>query len=354
MKASVGIVGAGFIAQMRHLPAYQNEQSVKVQAICDPDYRRAQQIAKIHSIPNVYRNLEEMLSKDSLDIIDICSPASTHAQFAIQALKREVNVTVEKPMAMDFPSAKQVYAVAKASKKKFMVVQNYRFTTEYKSLKAAVATGELGYVDFMYSFFDSPSVDSNDQFLPNYKYGILFETGIHDVDIARDLNGAVVSARTILTRKSSEGQARSLISILTHKNKAVSVLRLSFAAATASHRLEVNGSKARALLDFEGSLEFERVFKTSSLKGQIHFTTHELSKAFQKVKQHYSKIIWRGRSEFGGLKPFREVVHQFVLSVLENSKPPVTLEEAYTNMRILEACQISLETGQNQRIADIV
>jgi predicted dehydrogenase len=54
------------------------------------------------------------------------------------------------------------------------------------------------------------------------------------------------------------------------------------------------------------------------------------------------------------LGPFIEVVHQFVLSVLENTRPPVTLEEAYVNMRILEACRISLETGQNQRIADVV
>jgi predicted dehydrogenase len=354
MKVSVGIVGAGFIAQMRHLPAYQNEQWVKVQAICDPDHIRAQKIAKIYNIPNVYRNIEEMLSKEPLDIIDICSTASTHAPFAIQALKKGVNVIVEKPMAMDFPSAKQVYEVARLSKKKFTVVQNYRFTTEYKSLKEATVTEKLGRIDLMYSFFDTPCINLTDQFLPSYKYGILFETGIHDVDIARDLMGEVVCARAVITRKSSEGHARSMVSILEHKNQAVSVLRLSFTAATSAHRLEVNGSKVRALLDFEiGSLEFESSFEISSIKEQIRFAVHEISKAFHKVKQHYSNIIWRGMSEYGGVKPFEEIIHKFVLSVLENTKPPVTLDESYINIKILEACRISLDTGQSQRIADV-
>ncbi|MEM3695965.1 MAG: Gfo/Idh/MocA family oxidoreductase [Candidatus Bathyarchaeia archaeon] len=354
MKASVGIVGAGFIAQMRHLPAYQNEKLIKLQAICDPDYRRARQIAKIYNISNVYSSLEDMLSKESLDIIDICSTASTHAPFAIQSLKRGANVIVEKPMAMDLPSAKQVYEAAKLSKKKFTVVQNYRFTKEYKSLKAAAVTGKLGHIDLLYSFFDTAGIGLTDQFLPNYKYGILFETGIHDTDIARDLMGEVVSVKAILTRKSLDGQARSLVSILQHKNKAVSVLRLSFTAATSAHRLEVSGSKVRALLDFEmRSLEFESSFKTSSIKEQIRFATRELSKTLKKIKQHYSNIFWYGMSEFGGLEPFRDIIHQFVLSVLEDTKPPITLEESYTNMKILEACRISLETGQSQRMADL-
>ncbi|MEM3551161.1 MAG: Gfo/Idh/MocA family oxidoreductase [Candidatus Bathyarchaeia archaeon] len=354
MKASVGIVGAGVIAQTRHLPAYKDEQLVKVQAIYDADYQRARRVAKIHGIPNVYRSLEELLSKESLDIVDICTPASSHAQFAVQALKRGANVIVEKPMAMDYSSAKQVYETAKASGKKFTVVQNYRFTTEYKCLKEAASRGKLGRVDLLYGFFDSPSAGFTDQFLPNYKYGIIFETGIHDVDIARDLIGEVISVKATLTRKSLEGHARSLVSILEHRNNAVSVLRLSFTAATPAHRLEVNGSNIRAFLDFEmGSLEFESMFKTSSIREQVRFLKHEISKTYYKLKRHYSGIIWRGMSEFGGLMPFKDFIHRFVLSVLKNAKPPVTLEEAYTNMKILEACRISLETGQNQRLADL-
>jgi|GEM_PF-6620102 predicted dehydrogenase len=355
MKASVGIVGTGFIAQMRHLPAYLSEPLVKVQAICDVDYRRAQRIAKIHNIPHFYRSLREMLSKESPDIVDICSPASTHAPFAIEALKHGANVIVEKPMAMDFPSARQVYEVARASKKKFTVVQNYRFTDEYKVLKTAVMTRKLGTVDLLYCFFDFPSVDFNDQFLPHYKYGILFETGIHDVDIVRDLVGDVVSARAIMLRKSPDGQARSLVSILEHTNNEVSVLRLSFTAATLAHRLQVNGSKIRALLDFEaGSLAFEKMFRLSSLKEQTCFVTREISGVFQKLKKHYSNMIWRDMTGFGGLRPFRDIIHKFVIAVLEDTEPPITLEEAYTNMKILEACRSSLETGQNKRISDIM
>lgn len=355
MKALVGVVGTGYIAQSRHLPAYKDEQLAKIQAICDLDHRRAWRIAKTHKIPCVYRTLEEMLSKEALDIVDICSPASTHAPLAIQALKQGVNVIVEKPMAMDFESAKQVYEVAKSSKKKYTVVQNYRFMQEYKILKTAVKRGQLGRVDAIYGFFDSPSTGFTDQFRPEYKHGILFETGIHDVDIARDLLGEVVSAETIMTQKSLDGHAHAVISILEHGNNAVSMLRLSFKAATPAHRLEVNGSKIRAFLDYEtGSLEFERMFRRSSIKEQIQFAKNELSRTFKTLKHHYYKnVILRGMNEFGGLAPFKDIIHRFVRCVLENTEPPVTLNEAYMNMKILGACQLSLETGQKQRIADL-
>ncbi|MGQ9641960.1 MAG: Gfo/Idh/MocA family protein [Candidatus Bathycorpusculaceae bacterium] len=354
MKALVGVVGAGYIAQSRHLPVYKDEQLAKIQAICEADHRRAWRVAKVHNIPCVYRNLEEMLSKEALDIVDICSSASAHAPLAIQALKQGINVIVEKPMAMDFESAKQVYEVARSSKKKFTVVQNYRFMQQYKALKKAVKKGQLGRVDALYGLFDSPSTGFTDQFRPEYKYGILFETGIHDIDIARDLLGEVVSTETIMTRKSLDGHAHAVISILEHKNNAVSILRLSFKAATSAHRLEVNGSKIRAFLDYEtDSLEFERMFRLSSIKEQIRFAKNELSKTFKMFKHHYSSMIWRGMNEFGGLAPFKEIIHRFVRCVLENAEPPVTLDEAYMNMKILEACRLSLETGQKQRIADL-
>lgn len=354
MKLSIGIVGAGFIAQTRHLPAWLSESIIKVQAICDIDYRRASQIAKLYRIPSVYRSLEEMLSKESLDVVDICSPASTHAQYAIEALKNGVNVIVEKPMAMDFPSTKQVYEVAKTSGKKFTVVQNYRFTDEYKSLKKAIITGDLGYVDFLYCAFDFPNPDFNDQFLPQYKHGILFETGIHDVDIARDLMGNVVSVRTIITRKTFDGQTRSLVSILEHENNIMSVLRLSFAAATPAHRLELNGSKIRAMLDFGiGFLKIEKIFEVSSIKEQMRFAIHKFFETLLNLKKHYGNVIWRGLTEFGGLKPFKEIIHRFVNSIINDTEPPITLEEAYTNMRILEAGRLSLELSRPQRVSDI-
>lgn len=355
MKLSVGIVGAGFIAQMRHLPALLSEPSVKVQAICDIDYYRAAKVAKLYNIPRTYHSLEEMLSKESLDIVDICSPASTHALYAIEALKSGANVIVEKPMAMDFQSAKQVYEVAKASGKKFTVIQNYRFISEYKVLKKAISLGELGYVDFLYCTFDFPRPDLNDQFLPQYENGILFETGTHDVDIARDLMGNVVYVRTIRTRRSLSGQSLSLVSILEHENNTTSVLRLSFAAATRAHWLEVNGSKIRAKLDFEsGSLDFEKIFKTSSIREQMRFSTHEISKTLRNLKRHYSNIVWPDLTEFGGLNPFKDIIHQFIMSVLDNAEPPVTLEEAYMNMKILEAARLSLELNRPWRVSDII
>ncbi len=297
-----------------------------------------------------------MLQEESLDIVDLCSPASTHAAAAISALKHDANVVVEKPMAMDYSSAKQVYDAAHGSSRKFTVVQNFRFMTCYTELKKKMAVGEVGFIDFLYSYFGFTNPDLNDQFLPAYRRGILFETGIHDIDSSRDLLGEVAEANATVTKHTLSGQARSINCVLTHKSKALSIIRVSFAAANHSHRLEVNGRKTRASIDFnQGLLDFEREPRTR--KEFIHFALKEIPKSATRIKRDLGGFISlqldRDRSYFPAVAAYEVFFQQFVRSIQEDRTPPVTLEESYANMKILEACRVSSETGQPQKIVDL-
>ncbi|MCS7123166.1 MAG: Gfo/Idh/MocA family oxidoreductase [Candidatus Aenigmarchaeota archaeon] len=351
MKLSVGVVGAGFISQIRHLPVYKREELTKVQAIYDIDYIKAKKVAERHKIPNTYRSLEDMFDKESLDIVDICSPASTHAKYAVEALKKGSNVIVEKPMAMDFQSAKEVYEIAKKTDRKFTVIQNYRFTREYKIIKNF--KDKFGKLYFLYCSYESPRIDFNDQFNPQFKNGILFETGIHDVDLARDLLGSVLKVKTLVNQKYGF-QVQGLISMLEHKNGAISVLNLCFGGATFMHRITLHGSKIRATLDYElNLLKFERAMNKLSVKDNLNFIRREITESFNIIFNYYKNLIWPEKTLFGGLYPFKEIIHKFVLSIIEDSEPPITLDESYENMRILEACQRSIETGEVQKVEDV-
>ena len=71
-KLKVAIVGAGFVAQKRHIPAFLRlKKQVSVCAICDLKLELAKSVASRFDIPNVYSNLSDMLKKEKPDVVDI-------------------------------------------------------------------------------------------------------------------------------------------------------------------------------------------------------------------------------------------------------------------------------------------
>src|SRR5215475_11662879 len=105
----VGVMGSGKIFNEAHLPAYISLDSVVLAAIYDPDRKRAEStrehylsLLKETNQPTDGINVELCNSPEELisivDMIDICSPARYHAQYAVMALEKHVHVMTEKPM----------------------------------------------------------------------------------------------------------------------------------------------------------------------------------------------------------------------------------------------------------------
>ena len=362
----VGVVGAGYIAQTRHLPTWRKQKSVKIRAISDIDLVRARRVARLWGIPAAFRTLEEMLDRESLDVVDICAPAASHAPLSVRALthRNGANVIVEKPMAMNLASAKRVYDAARKSNRKFTVVHNYRFSNVYRKLRMSLIEGKLGYVRDLEASFEFPHSDFNDQFLPAFPYGILFETGVHDIDLARDLLGDVRQVNTIVT-KSSHGHAHSVVSMLEHHNGTISTLRLSFDSAGYFHRLILNGSKSKAILDFNHEfLEFQRKFDVTRSVTTFSFSMSLVAKYFlaeaisslrragRSLKELFSisSALPFGATAFGGFQPFESIINEFVRCIIEDKLPPITLEEAFSDVRIAEAARMSAELRIPQKL----
>ena len=108
-----GIIGAGYIANLVHLPILSGLNEAKVLAICDEDESKARRTAKRFKIPRMYTDVVEMFEKEDLDIIDILTPPDTHVNLAIQALKKGYHCLIEKPLATKVAEADEVIRVAK-------------------------------------------------------------------------------------------------------------------------------------------------------------------------------------------------------------------------------------------------
>ena len=142
----IGIVGCGGISRWGHGPFYaENKDRVKVVAVCDILPDRVESFRKeFHPEAETYTDWRELLKRDDLDAVDICTPNDLHAEIAIAALGRGLNVFCEKPDAVSADRAAAMAEAAEKSGKLLMVMRNNRFSPLSTYLKKFIEDGRMG------------------------------------------------------------------------------------------------------------------------------------------------------------------------------------------------------------------
>ncbi len=93
----VALIGCGVIST-NHLQALTENAKVSVVALCDTKLCRAEERKKRYNLDcNLYENYDALLEAEELDAVHICTPHHLHAPMAIAALKKNINVFLEKP-----------------------------------------------------------------------------------------------------------------------------------------------------------------------------------------------------------------------------------------------------------------
>lgn len=143
-KIKVGVVGGGYISEQVHLPVLAKSPDIEVLSVCDKDENKLQKMAKNFKVKKAYTQLGEMLKKEELNLIDICTPPDTHAVLAIQAMESGVNCIVEKPMTLKTKDADRMIATAKKQNLNLFVIHNYSYMPCIRKAKELVNNGEIG------------------------------------------------------------------------------------------------------------------------------------------------------------------------------------------------------------------
>ena len=142
----VGIIGCGGIANQKHLPALAGIEEVEVVAFCDIVEERAILSKNTYGTSDgrVYSDYKEMLEKEDLDIVHVCTPNSSHAEISIAAMESDNHVMCEKPMAKTTEEARAMIEASEKTGKKLTIGYQNRFRKDSQFLHAACAEGELG------------------------------------------------------------------------------------------------------------------------------------------------------------------------------------------------------------------
>jgi len=152
-KMKIALVGCDGIMKWAHIPAFASMDNVEIIAMCDTVPGRCDEIKAFtvseyssHILDNAkcYTDYDEMLEKEKLDAVDICTPNFLHAPFSIKALERGINVFVEKPDSTSVEDMEKMKEAAEKSGKILMAMRNNRYTARAEKLKALALEGKFG------------------------------------------------------------------------------------------------------------------------------------------------------------------------------------------------------------------
>lgn len=149
-KLKIGFIGTGWIAAA-HIIELKKMPDVEIVAGADLIEGKAEAFFKEHGMPDIrcYRSHTELLEKEKLDAVTICTYNSTHAVCAIDAMKAGVHVLLEKPMCVTLEEAIEMRKVEKETGMILSIGFQPRLDPNMKLVKRIVQSGELGHVYYV-------------------------------------------------------------------------------------------------------------------------------------------------------------------------------------------------------------
>lgn len=187
-KLRVGIVGAGGIAQLIHLPIIKKLEDAEVVAIADVDLAKAASVAEKFKIPHFFRDPERLLSREDVDVIHVLTPTNSHMAMTLAALSAGKHVLVEKPIARKAEEAHRMVKAAKDADRFLMAAMDLRFRPDIDTLRKFVSGGELGRICTVRArYLKRKEKWTRSPWLNNSRIsggGVLMDLGIQMLDLA--------------------------------------------------------------------------------------------------------------------------------------------------------------------------
>jgi len=144
-KLRVALIGCGRISG-HHIKAMQeHDHYFEIAAVCDNIMQRAEATAEL-ARARAYSSYGEMLEKESLDIVTICTPSGLHVEHGIMAAERGLHVITEKPMAINLQSADALIETCRRMDVKLFVVKQNRLNSTLQLVKKAIDQNRFGQI----------------------------------------------------------------------------------------------------------------------------------------------------------------------------------------------------------------
>jgi predicted dehydrogenase len=323
----IGVWGERHAATLRAIE--RDTALVGLVAIVDSDAARLEAQARSLGVTG-YRQFSDLLARDRIDAVCICTPDQHHVEPALEALTAGLHVLVEKPLATSVDDARRIADAAGRAGTTVTVGHILRCTAQYRSARDAIAGGRVG--DLIHLIARRFGLIRAGERIGGRTSLAMFQA-IHDLDVLRWLGGPVTRVHAEASSKllARFGAADSLCATLRFASGAVGMVESSWAlpletTAALFHELDVLGTIGRIEVRQSG----EGLSLTAGGRAETPFLS------------------------LLGLTPsaLREELLAFVNAIRHGVPPPITLDEAVEAVRLAQAVDESIQSGRPVAISN--
>jgi predicted dehydrogenase len=367
----VGMVGYAFMGRA-HSQAWRTVGHVfdlpltpRMSAICGRDPAAVAAAADRLGWPATETDWKRLIERDDVDLVDVCTPGSSHAEISIAALEAGKHVLCEKPLANTVEEARAMAAAAAraaAGGVRAMTGFNFRRVPAVALARELVAAGRLGAIRhvrgaYLGSHLLDPEIPMMWRLQAEHAgSGALGDLGAHAVDLAQYLAGDRIAGVSGLTetfvreRPLADGSgARGPVTV---DDAALFIARFaggalgSFEATrfatghTEGLRVELNGELGSIVWDL-GDFNGLRLFDASEDPATQGFRRIQVTRA----DHPYAGAWWPDGHIIGYEHTFTHEVRDLVHAIADGRDPVPSFADGLQVQEVLDAVQRSAASG---------
>jgi predicted dehydrogenase len=248
-------IGFGNVAEKGHAPGWRAREEVKIVAATDASPSRRQAFLTAFPEARWRETLEDLLSEETLDFVDICAPPGAHGRAIVAALDAGLPVLSEKPLVTRLEDAQSVAAAAGRAGRVVHTVHNWLKAPICQTISSLIDRGAVGEVRSVRwrTLRTQPAVAAGPAGVANWRVdpnlaggGILFDHGWHALYCVARWAGAAraVSAR-LETRRHHEWPLEDTATVDLETAFGASRVFLTWAAEQRLNEIEIEGERGR-------------------------------------------------------------------------------------------------------------
>ena len=347
----VGFVGGGEHARMSLLPSIRHALSGapeglpalvathagsrlppllgELVALAEHKSDHAERIAALHGIPHIYNDHVEMLANEELDCVIVCLHPRLQPDVAIACLDAGAHVFVEKPQAESVADSLRIRDAAERGGKQVAVAFMKRYSMPYLKAREIIQLPGFGQPSMYEARFTYAEY-------PIDVYNFLNGFGIHHLDLPRFFMGEIdtVYAERVCRGKGLDGYAITL----RFASGALGLININCLESTFtnwSERLSISGVGSSVHVE-----NWRRVVAFVAGEDEMRYWEPE-------------DIQPTDAANSLNLHGFVGEIRDFAAAVAEGRAPLATLHDGIESVRLQEAIERSVETGQRVAMKEI-
>ena len=202
-QISWGFIGCGEVTEKKSGPAFAEVEGSHVEAVMSRSEQKARNYAERHNIRKWYTDAQELIDDPDVNAIYIATPPSSHATFAIMAMRAGKPVYIEKPLAASYNDCIRINRISEQTGVPCFVAYYRRYLPYFQKVKEIIENGTIGKVINVQIRFSVPPRDldyKNEKELPWRLQpdiaggGYFYDLAPHQIDLLQNIFGVITRA----------------------------------------------------------------------------------------------------------------------------------------------------------------